>query len=114
MHTEATFQIVGRITQDVSAPLNERAPVRLPLAVNRLYGEGEGRREATAFFDAQTWNKGARELAARGAFRKGRYVLLRGQIEDSRWTTDDGDKRRAVELTAFEVAFLDPKPDQPG
>ena len=61
------------------------------------------------FFTIVTWRNTA-EFVSR-SFRKGRPILVCGQLQNRTWTDSQGVKRYATEIVADEVDFVDSKPD---
>jgi len=60
------------------------------------------------FLDCVAWGKLANQIHDFG--RKGRLVAVTGEVEVRRWETDDGEKRKIYRIKAYQVRFLDPKP----
>ena len=65
--------------------------------------EGESQ-EKTTWFRVTCWRKLA-EITAQ-YLKKGRQVLVVGEVEASSWTDKEGNARASLELTAHEVKFL--------
>jgi single-strand DNA-binding protein len=75
------------------------------LAVNRRFSkEGE---QACDFITIQTWRQTA-EFVTRH-FKKGKPILVCGQLQTRSWTDKDGNKRIATEVVADEVGFVGDK-----
>lgn len=75
------------------------------VATNRGWTSTDGtRQEKTTWFRVTTWNKLA-ELCNQ-YLSKGRLVLAEGDIEASAWTSQEGEARASLELTARNVRFL--------
>jgi single-strand DNA-binding protein len=76
------------------------------LAVNRVWTDNQGeRQEKTTWFRVTAWRKQAETCAE--FLRKGRRVLVVGEMEEaSTWTDRDGHPRASLEVTALTVKFL--------
>ena len=57
------------------------------------------------------WTSGKRALASLGAdnLRKGSRVYIEGRLQTRLWEGQDGQKRRATEVVANDVQFLEPR-----
>ena len=57
------------------------------------------------------WNIGKRSLAQMVAdyLRKGSLVYIEGRLQTRSWEGQDGQKRRATEVVANDVEFLEPR-----
>jgi len=128
--------LIGRLTRD---PEMRYTPSGQPvtsfsIATNRWQSGGDGgeRREFTDYHNIVAWNIGRRTLAELVAqyTRKGSLVYVEGRLQTRSWEGQDGQKRRATEVVANDVQFLDsrsggggggmageempPPPDDPG
>ncbi|MEA3335241.1 MAG: single-stranded DNA-binding protein [Chloroflexota bacterium] len=75
------------------------------VATNRRWtGQDGEQQEKTTWFRVTAWRKLA-ELCNQ-YLSKGRLVLVEGDIEASAWTSQDGEARASLELTARNVRFL--------
>jgi single-strand DNA-binding protein len=104
--------LIGRLTRD---PEMRYTPSGQPvtsfsIATNR-YGSGPDgeRREFTDYHNIVAWNIGKRNLAELVAqyLRKGSQVYVEGRLQTRSWESQDGQKRRATEVVANDVQFLD-------
>jgi single-strand DNA-binding protein len=107
--------LIGRLTRD---PEMRYTPSGQPvtsfsIATNR-YGSGPDgeRREFTDYHNIVAWNIGKRNLAELVAqyLRKGSQVYVEGRLQTRSWEGQDGQKRRATEVVAGDVQFLDSRP----
>ena len=100
--------LIGRLTRDPEQRYTPSgaAITEFGLAVNRYYKGADGnQREETAFVDVTTWGRQA-ELAKQ-YLAKGRQVFLEGRLKFDQWTTQDGQKRSKLSVTADTLQFLD-------
>lgn len=72
------------------------------IAVNRKYNK-DGNNECD-FITIQTWRQTA-EFVTR-YFKKGKPILVCGQLQTRSWTDNQGNKRTATEVVADEVSFV--------
>ena len=103
-------QFIGRITKDLELTTTNSglSVVKFNLAVNRKF-KGEDGNYVTDFFNIVAWRNTA-EFVCR-SFRKGRPILVCGQLQNRTWTDSQGAKRYATEIVADEVDFVDSRPD---
>ena len=75
------------------------------LAINRRWTDRDGNtQEKTTWYKVICWRKLA-ETAAQ-YIRKGKLILVEGEVEASAFTGRDGEARATLELTAFNFKFL--------
>ena len=100
--------LVGRLTRDPELRyLPQGAPVaEFSLATNRRYSKKSGEQvEEVIFIDVVVWNRLA-EVAAQ-FLRKGRQVVVSGQLIQDRWDDKDtGQKRSKIRVQAQTLQFL--------
>lgn len=98
--------LIGRLTRDPEMRYTGEgvAVTTFDLAVDRPFVNREGER-ATDFIRVVTWRKLA-EVCANN-LGKGRLVAVDGQLRTRSYEGRDGVKRRAVEVVADDVRFLD-------
>ncbi|MEA4882798.1 MAG: single-stranded DNA-binding protein [Clostridia bacterium] len=103
--------LVGRLTRDpeVRATQSGVAVARFSVAVDRPFANQAGERE-TDFIDVVVWRKQAETVGQ--YLKKGRLVGVEGAIQ-TRTYEKDGQKRRAWEVVADRVEFLDRGSDAP-
>ena len=81
------------------------AVTNLNVAVNRKWTGRDGQpQEKTTWFRVAAWDKLA-ELCNQ-YLSKGRLVLVEGEVEASAYTSQEGEARSSLELTARNVRFL--------
>lgn len=72
------------------------------IAVNRKFAkDGE---QACDFITIQTWRQTAEFVSKH--FKKGKPILVCGQLQQRTWTDNQGNKRYATEVVADEVSFV--------
>lgn len=102
--------ITGNLTRDPElAELDSGTKVcRLRVAVNtREKFEGEWG-DRPNYFDVSVF--GAQGESAARYLSKGRAVAVSGQLRWREWQAQGGETRQAVSITAAQVQFLDPPP----
>lgn len=100
--------LIGRLTRD---PELRYVPSGQPvasftLAVDRPFVNQQGER-ATDFIDIVAWRKLAEQVTQH--LSKGRLVAVEGRLQIRSYETQDGQKRKAAEVVADAVRFLDRK-----
>lgn len=106
--------LIGRLTKD---PEMRYTPSGTPvtsfsIATNRYQSGPDGeRKEYTDYHNVVAWNVGRRSLAELcGQYlHKGNLVYLEGRLQTRSWEAQDGQKRRATEVVATDVQFLEPR-----
>ena len=104
--------LVGNLVADpeLKTTPSGTSVTRFSIAVNRRFTRA-GEQPQTDFFNVVAWRQTA-EFVAR-FFTKGRPILVSGQLQNSNWTDNNGNKRYSVEIVAEEVTFVDRKSDAP-
>jgi single-strand DNA-binding protein len=83
------------------------------VAVNRRWTSADGNQtEKTWWFKVTCWRKLA-EITNQ-YLKKGRQVMVVGEIDASAWTDQEGQPRASLELTARDVKFLGSSRDEVG
>lgn len=106
----ASFNKVILIGNFVADPELKQTPTGIPvcrfrLAVQRRYVKDQ---EQTAdFIDVVAWRQTAKFVS--DYFKKGRPILVCGQLQSRNWTDKDGGKRSSIEVIADEVSFVESK-----
>jgi single-strand DNA-binding protein len=104
--------LVGRLTRDpeLRATPDGISVVRFTLAVDRGMRAGEERQ--TDFFDIVAFRQLADNVA--NYVTKGRLVLVEGRLHTRRYTDREGNPRKAYEVIADTVRFLErPREGEP-
>ncbi len=100
--------LAGRLTRDPELRYlpSGMAVCKLGLAVSRFYKSKDGeKREETMFINVTTWGKTAEY--ANEYLRKGRPVLVEGQLRSNDFEDKTGQKRTVIEVNAERVQQLD-------
>jgi single-strand DNA-binding protein len=92
--------------------------VNFSIAVSRRFKDSGGQeQERTTWFRVTAWGRLAETidgLVQRGFVGKGRQVYVDGRIEAREWTTNEGEKRTSLDVTANEFQLLGNRPDGQG
>ena len=104
--------LIGRLTRDPELRYTPAGvPVaRFSLAVDRPFTNQQGER-GVDYIDITAWRKLAETCG--NHLGKGRLVAVHGRLQIRSYEAADGQKRKAVEVVADEVRFLD-RPGGPG
>jgi len=99
--------LVGRLTRDPEMRYtpNGVAVTNFGLAVNRPSRREEGQERQADFIDIVTWRQQAEFCG--NYLNKGALVSVEGRIQVRDWETQDGQRRRSVEVVAFRVQALE-------
>lgn len=79
------------------------------IGVSRKFTKKSDGDSVTDFLDIIAWAKQAEFVSK--YFKKGNAICICGSIETRIWTTQDGSKRKKVEIVADEVSFIEKKSD---
>jgi single-strand DNA-binding protein len=103
--------LIGRLTRDPELRYtpNGVAVANFDLAVDRPTPNQQGEREAD-FIRIVTWQKQAEVVA--NYLKKGRLVAVEGRLQIRNYETQDGQKRKAAEVVANRVQFLEKARDE--
>ncbi|MFN8420228.1 MAG: single-stranded DNA-binding protein [Anaerolineae bacterium] len=105
-----TFQqvtIVGNVGRDPEMNYTPQgiAVTKFTVAVNKVTGKGETRKEKTTWFRVSVWRDRA-EVAAQ-YIKKGMKILVIGEVDVNAYTDKNGQPQATLELTANDFKFLD-------
>jgi single-strand DNA-binding protein len=105
--------LIGRLVRDPDARTvaSGQAMARFTLAVDRGFTNGQGQREAD-FIDVVAWRVLAEQVTEH--LRRGRLVGVEGRLQVRRYETAAGKRRKAAEVVADRVRFLDRNPSDAG
>jgi single-strand DNA-binding protein len=100
--------LIGRLTQDpvLSYTQSGKAVAKFTLAVDRGIKDQNGKNQAD-FIDIVVWDKQAENVS--NYVKKGHMTAVEGRLSVRSYETQDGQKRRAWEVVASRVMFLEPK-----
>jgi single-strand DNA-binding protein len=107
--------LIGNLTAD---PELRQTPTgisvcRFTIAINRRFSRNADQGQQSAdFITIVAWRERA-EFVTR-YFKKGRPILICGQIQSRNWTDPQGAKHYATEVVADEVSFVENKSDSQG
>ncbi len=103
--------LIGNLTADpeLKQTTSGVSVCRFSIAVQRRYGRNEQGQTPVDFFNIVAWRQSA-EFVAR-YFKKGRAILVSGQIQNDNWTDQQGVKRYSTSIVADEVTFVDSNRD---
>lgn len=105
--------IIGRLTRDpeLRHTPSGKAVTKFTLAVDRDRPNAQGQKEAD-FIDVVAWGKQAENVVQ--YLGKGRLAAVEGRLQIRPYEAQDGTKRKAAEVVASAVQFLDFKKDGAG
>ena len=98
--------LIGRLTADPNLRYTQsgNAVANFTLAVDRPFTNQGGEKEVD-FIDIVTWRKLAETVAAN--LEKGRMVAVEGRLQIRSYEDQNGVRRKAAEIVADQVKFLD-------
>lgn len=99
--------MIGNLTHDPELKYTQSgtARTRFSIAVNRKYRNQEGElKEETTFVPVVVWGNQAESCA--NYLSKGRQVAVDGRLRIDSFETDEGERRKVVEIVAWNVQFL--------
>lgn len=96
--------LIGNLTADpeLKSTTSGVSVCSFSIAVNRKYNK-DGNNEVD-FITIQTWRQTAEFVTK--YFKKGKPILVCGQLQTRSWTDNQGNKRYATEVVADEVSFV--------
>ena len=111
--------LIGNLTADpeIRQTQSQISVCRFTIAVNRRFargnnnGDAQGQQQTADFITVVAWRQSA-EFVAR-YFKKGRPILVCGQLQSRSWTDQQGARHYATEVVADEVSFVESKGDAP-
>jgi single-strand DNA-binding protein len=98
--------VIGRLGKDpeMSTTKDGQPVTHFSVAVNEKFKTGDQDQERVTWFEVTAWGRQAE--ICNEYLEKGRQVMVRGRISASAWTTQEGEHRASLKLTAQEVKFL--------
>ncbi len=101
--------MIGNLTRDPEVKKTPQGTTvcNFGIAVNRKYKQGDEMKEEVTFISVVVFGKQAETCEQ--YLTKGSSVLVEGRLRESRWETDDGQKRNKHEVVAENVRFMSKK-----
>ena len=102
--------LIGRLAADpeLRRTQNDLAVTSFSVAVNRPYRKDQAQ-QAVDFIDVVAWRNLAEFVTK--YFKKGSAIFVSGSLQVRPWKDKDGNNRRAVEVVADDIQFVDSKKD---
>lgn len=97
----------GNLTRDAELKYasNGNARLTFSVAMNRSFKDASGQlKDVAEFFDVVYWGKLAEAVAP--FLKKGQKVAIEGRLSQRRYTTQDGQQRNIVEVSATSVILI--------
>ena len=112
-----TFQqviIVGNVGRDAELKYTPQgvAVCDFSVAVNKVTGKGESRKEKTTWFKVTVWRE--RAETASQYIKKGMKIMVIGEVDARAYTDKNGAPVASLDLTANDFKFLDARGDSSG
>lgn len=104
--------IIGNVGRDAELRYTPQgvAVTDFSVAVNKVTGKGETRKEKTTWYKVTVWRERA-EVA--GTYvKKGMKIMVVGEVEARAYLDKNQQPQASLELTASEFKFLDSKEDR--
>lgn len=102
--------LIGNLTADpeLKQTAQGTSVCSFTLAINRRFGRNADQGQSTAdFISVVAWRERAEFVAK--YFKKGRPLLVCGQLQNRSWTDAQGNKRYVTEVVADEITFVENK-----
>ncbi len=98
--------VIGRLGKnpEMSYLPNGQPVTHFSVAVNEKFKSGDEDKERVTWFEVTAWGRQAE--ICNEYLKKGRQVMVRGRISASAWTTQEGQLRASLKVSAQEVKFL--------
>jgi len=109
MGTDTNLVVVtGRLTRDCELKYtNTGIPlIRGSIAVNKSYKSNGQFVDKTSFFNMTLWPIAEYADKKRDQLYKGRMITVTGELEQNRWTDNDGQNRSVVSILARSIQYL--------
>lgn len=109
--------LIGNLTADpeIRQTPSNISVCRFTIAINRRFARSSSQdsqgQQTADFITVVAWRQSA-EFVAR-YFKKGRPILVCGQLQSRSWTDQAGTRHFATEVVADEVSFVESKGDAP-
>jgi single-strand DNA-binding protein len=108
----AKAQVIGNLGRDPETRYTKSGTmnVSFTIATNRRFTDQSGTpQERTTWFRVTAWGKLAEtldRLTADGHLAKGRQVFVSGRLESSEYTSQSGEQRTSLDITADDVLLV--------
>jgi len=101
--SDNSITVVGTLGKDVELRFTAagKAVASFGIAVNRRYQVNGEWQEQTSWFNVTAWGELGENAAA--SLAKGSRVIVTGRLEQSEWTTKEGEKRTKIEIVADDL-----------
>jgi single-strand DNA-binding protein len=98
--------IIGNVGRDAELSYTPQgiAVAKFTVAVSKVTGKGEGRKEKTTWFRVTIWRERAENLSQ--YIKKGMKIMVVGEVDASAYTNKQGQPTASLELSANEIKFL--------
>ena len=103
--------IIGRLGKDPDLRYTQsnKQVCNFSVATSEKYKDASGAsKENTEWHNVVVWGKAAENCSK--YLSKGSLALVEGQLRTREWEDKEGKKNRTTEINAFNVQFLDSKP----
>jgi single-strand DNA-binding protein len=99
--------LVGNVGRDPEMSYTPQgiAVCKFSVAVNKVTGRGENRKEKTIWFRITVWRE--RAETASQYIKKGMRIMVIGEVDVSVYTDKQGQPAATLEVTANDFKFLD-------
>ncbi|MBX3085253.1 MAG: single-stranded DNA-binding protein [Anaerolineae bacterium] len=99
--------IIGNVGRDPELSYTPQgvAVAKFTVAVNKVTGKGETRKEKTTWFRVSVWRE--RAETASQYIRKGSKIMVIGEVDVNAYIDKNGAAQATLELTANDFKFLD-------
>src|SRR5260221_14544148 len=103
--------IIGNVRRDATLKYTQQgiAVCDFSVAVTKVTGKGDDRKEKTTWFKVTIWRERAETVAQ--YVKKGMQVMVVGDVDASAYTNKDGNPTASLEITSSNVQFRGSKPD---
>lgn len=99
-------QVIGRVGKDAAMQYTSDGKPFTKFSVG--VSEGTKDNPRTEWFPVVCWDKLAEY--ANEYIKKGALVYVEGKLRTNKWTAPDGSQRSRVDVQAFQIRNLSPKP----
>jgi single-strand DNA-binding protein len=101
--------MIGRLTRDPEMKYFESGSIKTTCSIALDRYKGKDKEKGVDYFDCEAWGKTAEILGEH--FKQGKQIGITGNLEQSRWEDDAGNKRSRVFINIEEITFVGKKDD---